>query len=63
MTPYECPHCKADLTGDEIPAEHRHLYGSPSHYMRQIGIVERDRVVGWRCPDCGGTWAREVDDG
>ena len=62
MTPYECPHCKADLTGGEIPADVRWMYGGFWHYSRVLGRVEGDCVVEWSCPDCGGTWAREVDD-
>lgn len=47
----ECPHCKADLRDHEA--------GPP--FIRQIGISDRglDRITGWQCPDCNGTWARE----
>lgn len=26
---------------------------------RVVGEVERDRVVRWRCPDCGAVWERK----
>lgn len=57
--PDTCPHCKADLRSDYIPAEQRELFGNNAHYSRRISIYdrERDRTVGWRCPDCGGEWS------
>lgn len=47
----ECPHCKADLRDSKI--------GPP--FLRQIGISDRDldRITGWQCPDCKGTWERD----
>lgn len=47
----ECPLCKADLRDHES--------GPP--FLRQIGISDQglDRVIGWQCPDCSGTWARD----
>jgi transposase-like protein len=57
-----CPACGADLRGTEIPPEQRAHYGGETHYSRLIGIVERDRVVRWRCPDCGSEWARKDGD-
>lgn len=39
----ECEHCHADLRD--------HVNGPT--FRRAIGRVERDRVVGWECPDCG----------
>lgn len=52
-TDENCPKCQADLQGDEIPEESRHLYGG-THFRRVIGISSRelDRVIAWRCPDC-----------
>jgi len=52
-----CPHCLSDLTGDEIPEEHRHNFGG-THFSRRIGVVDNDRVQYWECPDCGGQWPR-----
>ncbi len=43
VEPHECPHCKADLRD--------HDNGPP--FKREVGRIERDRVVGWNCPDCG----------
>ena len=48
-----CPHCKANLLGAPIPEEHRKHCGNEIHSSRRIGIEEHDRVVRWRCPDCG----------
>lgn len=49
-TPYECPHCKADL---------RDLKSGPP-FRRVISIYDqnRDRTIGWKCPDCNGEWPR-----
>lgn len=55
-----CPACGADLTGAEIPEQHRHMYGGRTHFSRVIGIEysydhsERyDGVSEWNCPECG----------
>lgn len=54
--PDACPHCKADLRDKLIPDDAREYFGNATHYSRRISIYdrERDRTVGWRCPDCGG---------
>jgi hypothetical protein len=44
-----CPHCSADLRDHEA--------GAP--FKREIGISDRDRVVSFRCPDCGQSWPRD----
>lgn len=61
MTPTECPACKADLRGSEIPEEHREAYGGETHLSHVIGIysTELDRTTHWRCPDCGHEWERK----
>ena len=41
--PLRCPLCQADLRD--------HDNGPP--FKREIGRIERDRVAGWNCPDCG----------
>lgn len=56
-TPVRCPN-GCDLTGSAIPEEQRHMYGGATHYSDVIGIVENDRTVAWRCPDCGEEWPR-----
>ena len=53
-----CPHCGANLQGAPIPEEHREAYGYATHFGRKIGIEEHDRIVCWRCPDCGKEWGR-----
>jgi predicted RNA-binding Zn-ribbon protein involved in translation (DUF1610 family) len=62
MTCDTCPHCGSSLIGDPIPAElvAAGHYGDSTHWRREIGIVDpdRDRVVEWVCPDCGGRWDR-----
>ena len=54
-----CPHCKANLIGNEIPKKDQHLFGA-THFSRKIGIydMERDRTVRWQCPDCHQEWPR-----
>lgn len=57
----ECPVCKSDLTGKEIPEESRELYGGETHFSRTIGIEIQgvyDGVVLWECPDCEARWHR-----
>lgn len=66
---YECPHCGSDLRGAPIPQEYVDLgYYKPgsTHYSRKIGIEVRgvyDGILYWRCPDCGGTWHRWMNNG
>ena len=60
MSPTECPHCRADLRGYEIPLCDRHAYGGKERLTRAIAIYsrERDRTTHWKCPDCGKEWER-----
>ena len=54
----KCPHCGVSLIGDPIPEDQRDkYYGRETHWRREIGIVEHDRVTKWRCPDCGREWS------
>jgi len=58
-----CPHCQANLQGDEIPDESRHYYGTATHFGRVIGWDGGrpgiyDGVIAWACPDCNGWWHR-----
>lgn len=64
MYPDRCPACDADLRGEPIAEESRDFYGA-THYSRCIGIVsrEKDRLVAWRCPDCGHRWPEGRRDG
>lgn len=57
--PDQCPHCSASLVGEPIPEHLRASYGA-THFARAIGVVDprKDRVVRWRCPDCGWEWPR-----
>lgn len=43
--PHDCPHCGADLCDRK--------WGPPG--KREIGQsdLRLDRIVGWKCPDCG----------
>jgi len=56
-----CPSCGASFQGGMIPEDQRHLFGGKAHFSRMIGIVINDRVVCWRCPDCGHMWPRCAD--
>ena len=51
----ECPHCGSNLIGKPIPEASRHLFGGAKHFLRVIGIEERndDFISAYRCPDCG----------
>lgn len=53
-----CPHCDVSLIGDPIPEEQIEFFSGRTHWMRQIGIYDRDtdRMTAWRCPDCGHEW-------
>lgn len=54
--PTICPHCGADLVGEEIPEHERELFGGATHGSRLIGIysTERDCTTHYQCPDCEG---------
>lgn len=58
MMPETCPKCGTDFRGDPIPKEVQEQYGEHKYLSRVIGIVDRDRVTHWKCPDCGFTWPR-----
>lgn len=54
-----CPHCKANLRGEEIPEALRPSYPpNVTHYSRRepvrnwSGSFNWGRTVGWLCPDC-----------
>ena len=36
-------------------------HGEANRWGRAIGLysLEKDRTIGWRCPDCNGTWERK----
>jgi predicted Zn-ribbon and HTH transcriptional regulator len=53
----QCPNCKANLVGGEMPENIRHHYEG-SHWKREIGIydTDEDRTVKWQCPDCKHEW-------
>ena len=60
-----CPHCDADLRGQEIDPQYRDWYGGETHYSRVIGVEVRglyDGVLYWQCPDCGKSWNRWPTD-
>lgn len=61
MSERPCPHCGVSLIGEPIPEDQLKYYGNRTHWRREIGIVENDRVVEWQCPDCGGTWPRRAE--
>jgi hypothetical protein len=51
----ECPHCGANLIGQEIPKESQHHFGGATNFLRLIGMEYDgdDCISAWRCPDCG----------
>jgi predicted RNA-binding Zn-ribbon protein involved in translation (DUF1610 family) len=61
-----CPACGISWQGQEIPGEHRHLYGEDStHFSRVIGVEyshevpeHYDGMSEYRCPDCGARFGR-----
>ena len=54
-----CPHCGICLQGDPIPEEAQESFGA-THFSRKIGRYDlnKDVVIEYSCPDCGGTWDR-----
>lgn len=56
----KCPHCGADLKGDEIPEQHRESFGGYTHFSRRISIydMDKDRTTHYQCPDCKRMWGR-----
>ena len=52
-----CPNCGTNLDNGPIPVEiAARYYSAPYRWQREIGIVEHDRVVRWKCPDCEHEW-------
>lgn len=56
-----CPACKISLIGAPIPQKYRKYYSNSTHFKREIGIydIEKDKVIAWKCPDCGYEWERK----
>lgn len=56
-----CPHCNANLVGDEIPENRRHNFGGATHGSRIIAVYDqaRDRTAYFKCPDCDGIIERD----
>ncbi|KYQ01865.1 hypothetical protein OWP15_11580 [Bacillus paranthracis] len=52
-----CPYCHSDLQGEPIPKKSQKAYGT-THFSRKTGIssIEADKIIKWRCPDCGKEW-------
>jgi len=54
---------RSEEEADRVAAQ---LYGATrtsGHWGREIGTydVGLDRVVAWRCPDCGHQWERDAE--
>lgn len=73
METKHCPHCHADLRGENIyehflskyqdEAEAKRatgMYGGDGYFYRTIAVysLERDRTTHYRCPDCHSEWDR-----
>jgi len=56
-----CYNCGVSFIGESIPLKDRKYYGPPYYYRREIGLYDRDkdRVIAYKCPDCGYQWDRE----
>ncbi len=54
----ECPHCKANLVGEEIPADIRRYYDS-DRWGLAVGISNGDSVMWYECPECRGRIGRD----
>jgi len=54
----KCPKCKSDLRGKRIPKAQQVHYGGETRFTRVINIydADKDRHVGWLCPDCQHEW-------
>jgi hypothetical protein len=55
-----CPHCKADMRDEPIPAEHAEHYAGEyidgvKYFSKWIGVydMDLDRTVAYKCPECG----------
>src|SRR4051812_22340991 len=51
--PTICAYCGADWDGGPIPENIREHYSAPYRWSRRVAVIDCDRVVAWRCPDCG----------
>jgi len=60
-----CPHCRADLRGQEIDPASRTAFDGKTHFSRVVGIYchAADATVAWKCPDCDREWARTEELG
>jgi hypothetical protein len=61
--PDRCPYldCDADLRGEPIPEESRHLYGGATHFKRELVCEVRgvyDGGLYYICRDCGRPYHR-----
>lgn len=56
--PTVCPDCKADLSLPDVPPEWNNLI-RPDSRTRATRVTVQDRMVGWRCPECGCGWSAE----
>jgi rubrerythrin len=65
MAPTTCPNCHADFLGEPIPEKNRQYFGNATHFLRVIGIYDRnlDRTTHWKCPDCNYEWPRGENPG
>jgi hypothetical protein len=57
--PNEGPDCGASFVGNPIPEERRQNYGDRTHFRNCIGIVHRDRTVGYMCHKCSAVRSRD----
>lgn len=54
---HTCPRCGASLLGEPIPDALQPLYGTITHFHREVVVKQTDNAVFfYACPDCHGTW-------
>lgn len=54
---HACPHCGTSLLGEPIPEALQPLYGTVTHFHREVVVKQADNdVFFYACPDCHGTW-------
>lgn len=53
---YECPHCLADLRGDEISTKYQSFYKAKKYHTKRIIIKKDDKQYAYFCPECKVIW-------
>lgn len=60
---HTCPRCGTSLLGEPIPEALQPLYGTVTHFHREVVVKQTDNdVFFYACPDCHGTWAPSFEN-